>query len=162
MAERVRKSIGSHYVNLGVELEYDENIIYTLDKKRKFFMFDVCPVSAPRMTQSDRWKTNPNHPDINRRQRPCVTKYFGYKNILNFQANKLQFKMIDVLFLIPTPKSWSEKKKKTMNALPCKVKPDTDNLTKAIKDTFCKEDSYIWKETAEKRWSYCGAVIIFQ
>ena len=81
-----------------------------------------------------------------------------------FQANLMKFEIqsiLDVLFLIPMPDSWSEKKKEAMNGLPCKVKPDTDNLTKAIKDTFCVNDSHIWKETAEKRWAYKGCVIIF-
>jgi Holliday junction resolvase RusA-like endonuclease len=165
MAVRKRESIGQYFINSGSQIEFDDTLIYELDKTRKFYMFDVCPVSAPRMTQSDRWKTNPNHPDINKRQRPSVTRYFDYKTKLKLQGNLMNFEMIDVLdvlFLIPMPKSWSKKKKKSMNALPCKVKPDTDNLTKAIKDTFCKDDSHIWRETAEKRWAYCGAVIIFQ
>tara|TARA_R110001599_G_scaffold130235_4_gene305325 strand:+ start:77 stop:574 length:498 start_codon:yes stop_codon:yes gene_type:complete len=165
MSKRKRESIGQYYLNSGEHITFDDTLVYELDKKRNFYMFDICPVSAPRMTQSDRWKVNPEHPDINKRQRPSVTRYFNYRDVLKLQANSMNFKMIDVLdvlFLIPMPKSWSNKKKAAMNALPCKVKPDTDNLTKAIKDTFCKEDSHIWRETAEKRWSYCGAVIIFQ
>jgi Holliday junction resolvase RusA-like endonuclease len=60
------------------------------------------------------------------------------------------------------PDSWSNKKKEKMNGLPCKVKPDTDNITKGIKDTFSKNDSNIWKESAEKRWAYRGSIIIFK
>jgi Holliday junction resolvase RusA-like endonuclease len=60
------------------------------------------------------------------------------------------------------PNSWSEKKKQTMNGMPCEVKPDTDNITKAIKDTLRKNDSDIWYEKAEKRWAFNGSIIIFQ
>ena len=67
MAERKRESIGQYYINSGSIIKFDDTLIYELDKNRKFYMFDVCPVSAPRMSQSDRWKTNPNHPDINKR-----------------------------------------------------------------------------------------------
>tara|TARA_R110001592_G_scaffold171756_3_gene410185 strand:+ start:792 stop:1289 length:498 start_codon:yes stop_codon:yes gene_type:complete len=165
MAERKRQSIGSYYVNEGKSVEIKEQEIYVLDTTRKYYMFDVCPVAAPRMTQSDRWKINPEHPDINKRQRPVVTKYWSYKNILILQKNLMNYEVksiLDVLFLIPMPKSWSIKKKEQMNGLPCKVRPDTDNLMKAIKDTFCKEDSHIWRETAEKRWAYAGSVIIFE
>tara|TARA_R110000803_G_scaffold21216_2_gene53657 strand:- start:5859 stop:6356 length:498 start_codon:yes stop_codon:yes gene_type:complete len=165
MAERKRQSIGTHFTNEGASIEIDESLVYKLDTKRKYYMFDVCPVAAPRMTQSDRWKTNPEHPDINRRQRPVVTKYWAYKNILIIQKNLMNYEVksvLDILFLIPMPKSWSIKKKEQMNGLPCKVRPDTDNLMKAIKDTFCKEDSHIWRETGEKRWAYSGSVIIFE
>ena len=81
------------------------------------------------------------------------------------QAKQMNYEIkavIDLLFIIPMPNSWSKKKKERMNGLPCKVKPDTDNLTKAVKDTFCKNDSHIWKETAEKRWGFKGSLIIFE
>lgn len=162
---RVRPSLGETFFNDVPGITTNEEEQYILDHNRKFYLFDIVPVSAPRMTQSDRWKTNPNHPDINKRQRPCVTKYFAYKNILKIQANLLKYEIksvLDVLFIIPMPNSWSNKKKEKMNGLPCKVKPDTDNLLKAIKDTFCQNDSHIWKETGEKRWGYKGSIIIFE
>jgi Holliday junction resolvase RusA-like endonuclease len=165
MAERIRKSFGSCHINDGIVVEYNEELPYDIDNKRKFYLFDIVPVSAPRMTQSDRWKTNPEHPDINKRQRPAVTRYFAYKKLLLIQAKQMNYEIkavIDLLFIIPMPNSWSKKKKERMNGLPCKVKPDTDNLTKAVKDTFCKNDSHIWKETAEKRWGYKGSLIIFE
>lgn len=165
MNERIRKSFGTTYINEGITLQYDEEKPYVLDQTRRFFLFDIVPISAPRMTQSDRWRTNPEHPDINKRQRPVVTKYFAYKNLLTLQAKQLGYEVkpvLDILFIIPMPNSWSGKKKERMNGLPCKVKPDTDNLLKAIKDTFCKNDSHIWRETAEKRWGYKGSIIIFE
>ena len=145
-------------------MQYNEELPYVLDQNRRFYLFDIVPISAPRMTQSDRWRTNPEHPDINKRQRPVVTKYFAYKNLLTLQAKQLGYEVkpvLDVLFIMPMPNSWSGKKKERMNGLPCKVKPDTDNLLKALKDTFCKNDSHIWRETAEKRWGHKGSIIIF-
>jgi len=161
---RVRTSLGVTYINNGDLIDYNENV-YQLDNNRKFYLFDIIPVSAPRMTQSDRWKLNPVHPDINKRQRPVVTKYFAYKNQLIQQGNEMSFEMkeiLDILFLIPMPNSWSAKKKDKMNGMPMKVKPDTDNLIKAVKDTFCKNDSNIYREISEKRWAFKGSVIIFQ
>jgi Holliday junction resolvase RusA-like endonuclease len=60
------------------------------------------------------------------------------------------------------PDSWSKKKKANMNGMPCESKPDTDNITKAVKDTLRKEDGDIWWEKAEKRWAYKGSIIIFK
>jgi Holliday junction resolvase RusA-like endonuclease len=60
------------------------------------------------------------------------------------------------------PDSWSQKKKEKMNGLPCESKPDTDNITKAIKDALLKDDSAVWWEKAQKHWAYRGSIIIFK
>jgi Holliday junction resolvase RusA-like endonuclease len=164
MNERVKSSFGLCHFNDGECLEV-EKIRYVLDHKRRFYLFDVIPMGAPRLSQSDKWKTNPNHADPNKRQRKVVTNYFAYKNALTKQAELMNFQLrqvLDALYLIPMPNSWSNKKKERMNGMPCEVKPDTDNITKGVKDTFRKNDSDIWYEKAEKRWAFKGSIIIFQ
>jgi len=161
---RIKSSFGKCHFNDGTPLDID-NSIYKLDNTRRFYLFDIIPMGAPRMTQSDKWKTNPNHIDPKKRQRTCVTNYFHFKTILLLQAKEMDFtlgKTLDALYLIPMPNSWSAKKKERMNGLPCEVKPDTDNITKGICDTFSKSDSDIWYQKAEKRWAYKGSIIIFQ
>lgn len=161
---RVKNSFGQYHINDGKPLEIESDK-YHIDYSRRFYLFDIVPRGAVRMTQSDRWKTNPNHIDPNKRQRKAVTEYFTFKNVLVLQANLMQFqlgKLFDAVYLIPMPDSWSEKKKERMNGMPCEVKPDTDNITKAIKDALRKNDSDIWYEKAEKRWAYKGSIIIYQ
>lgn len=164
MSNRIKNSFGQCHFNDG-----KQNIIssekYVLDHSRRFYLFDVIPIGAPRMTQSDKWKTNPNHIDPNKRQRAVVTNYFAFKNTLLWQAKEMNFELgqiLDAVYLIPMPNSWSEKKKERMNGLPCEVKPDTDNITKGVKDTFRKNDSDIWYEKAQKHWAYKGSIILFQ
>jgi len=77
---------------------------------------------------------------------------------MNFELGQC----FDAVYLIPMPDSWSGKKKERMNGMPCEVKPDTDNITKGIKDALRKNDSDIWYEKAEKRWAYKGSIIIYQ
>jgi Holliday junction resolvase RusA-like endonuclease len=164
MNPRVKSSFGLCHFNDGECLTIEETK-YVLDNKRRFYLFDVIPMGAPRLSQSDKWKTNPNHADPNKRQRKVVTNYFNYKNLLTHQSQLMNFELgqvLDALYLIPMPDSWSNKKKERMNGMPCKVKPDTDNITKGIKDTFRKNDSDIWFEKAEKRWAFKGSIIIFQ
>jgi Holliday junction resolvase RusA-like endonuclease len=161
--ERKRSSFGQYHVNLGTTLEVSKER-YKLDHSRKFYLFDVIPVAAVRMSSSDRWKTNPNHPDPKKRQRKAVTKYWAFKNVLTAQANMMKFtlkKTVEVVFLIPMPDTWSAKKKEQMNGMPHETTPDTDNLVKALKDTLRSQDSDIWWEKAEKRWAYRGSIIIF-
>ena len=161
---RIRNSFGKCHFNNGKPTEFLKEK-YELDHSRRFYLFDIIPIGAPRMTQSDRWKTNPNHPDPKKRPRKRVTQYFAFKTLLQLQSKELNFELgnaLDAVYLIPMPNSWSNKKKERMNGMPCEVKPDTDNITKAIKDTLRKNDSDIWYEKAEKRWAYNGSIIIFQ
>lgn len=161
--KRKQNSLGTCHINEGVVTVINQEK-YVLDNTRKYYIFDVIPMGAVRMTKSDVWKTNPNHIDPMRRQRTAVTKYFAFKTLLQTQANQLKYvlgKTIDAVYLVPMPDSWSKKKKESMNGMPCLTKPDTDNITKAVKDTLKKDDSDVWWEKAEKRWAYKGSIIIF-
>ena len=161
---RIKHSFGKCHVNKGICLEV-KNELYVIDYSRQFFLFDVVPMGAPRMTQSDRWKTNPNHTDPRKRQRTCVTSYFHLKNTLVEQANEMQFtlgKCVDAVFLIPMPNSWSQKKKDKMNGMPCESKPDTDNLLKGLCDALNKHDQEIWYMKGVKVWAFKGSIILYQ
>jgi len=76
----------------------------------------------------------------------------GYELIECFEA----------IYFIPMPNSWSDKKKAKCNGMPCQVKPDIDNITKAFFDSLAVNDQHVWKENCEKRWAYSGSIIIYQ
>ncbi len=161
---REKTSFGKVVLNEGGTISLSEDK-YILDHTRSYIIFDVIPMGAVRMTQSDRWKTNPNHPDPKKRQRDSVTRYFAFKQLLTVQAKQAKFTLgnfLDAVYLIPMPASWSKKKKAEMVGKPCMVKPDLDNITKAVKDTLKLNDSDIWWEKAEKRWAYKGSIILFR
>lgn len=166
---RTKKVIGKTLVNEG-ESKIDEFLSKLeektkIDYSRKFYLFSVAPMGAVRMTYSDKWKTNPNHSNPKYRQRKAVTDYFHFKNEMAWQAKQMKYEMknyLDALYCVPMPNSWTKKKKEQMNGLPCLSKPDLDNITKAVKDSLKKDDSDVWFEKAEKRWSYFGAIIIYE
>ena len=164
MAKRLVQSLGKHHFNDGEPTTINSGK-YEVERKRRYYIFDVVPMGAVRMTKSDKWKTNPNHVDPLKRQRGSVTKYWAFKNTLVAQANLMNFKLgkcLDAVYCIPMPNSWSNKKKDSMNGMPCESKPDTDNITKGVKDALLKDDSSVWWEKAEKRWAYTGSIIIYQ
>ena len=138
---------------------------YVLDHSREYYLFDILPVGAPRMVQSDKWKTDANHLDPAKRKRKPVVQYHTFKDALRAQANILKFELgeyFEIVFFLRMPDKCSEKKKERMNGLPCKVKPDIDNAFKAVPDTLMKNtDSVIWKCNIEKRWAYMGSILIF-
>ena len=165
MSGRIKSSLGRSHYNKGGRLELNREAFATLDHTREYYVFDIIPMGAVRMTQSDRWKTNPDHPDPKKRARKAVAAYFAFKTALVLQANLLKFTLedyLDAIYFIPMPDSWSEKKKKAMLGMPCKSRPDTDNITKAVKDALLKEDSAVWWEKAEKRWAYKGSIILYK
>jgi len=161
---RVKESLGRYIFNDGESNEVDSSK-YVLNKKRRFYVFDVVPMGKPRMTQSDKWKTNPEHPDPKKRKRDVIHKYHLWQNEIRSQAEKMGFKIgktLDAVFFVPMPESWKKGKKERMLGMPCEEKPDVDNIVKALADTFSKEDKSLWWFKAEKRWAYYGSIIIFQ
>lgn len=162
--KRVRHSIGQNYSHGGTVTEIKEEP-YELDTSRGFYLFDVIPMGKPRMTQRDRMYTNPNHKDPKKRQRKVVTDYLEFKDRIQACAKQLNYQMgdvIEVVFLIPMPKSWSQKKRLQMEKMPHKQTPDVDNLTKALMDALNKDDSNVWKTNVQKRWAFNGSIIIFK
>ncbi len=127
------------------------------------YTFDITPVGKPRMTQSDQWKTNPNHPDPRKAQRPAVTQWFAFQRILQALAYNARYKItdrIDVVFFLPMPDSWSKKKKREMLGKPHQSKPDADNLMKAFKDSLAINDEQIWDERSRKFWGDKGSIMV--
>jgi Holliday junction resolvase RusA-like endonuclease len=163
MQERKRNSLGEHYHNTGTKIKVNEGR-YWVDTLREYYLLDVIPTAAPRMTRRDIFYTDPYHSDPKKRQRKIVTQYLAFKKSIKLQAALLKFtlpKVFEAVYFIPMPDTWSEKKKEKMNGLPHEQTPDTDNLTKALKDCLLDQDSSVWNEKAEKRWAYKGSIIIF-
>lgn len=65
-----------------------------------------------------------------------------------------------IIFIIPMPKSWSQKKRDLMNGQPHQQKPDIDNLTKSLLDALFDDDSHIWDIRTSKVWGEMGQIII--
>lgn len=163
MKERVKSTCGKYIYNSGTKTEINF-IKYEIDYTRDFYLFDIIPMGAVRMTKSDTWKLNPNHADPKKRQRKSVTKYFEFKNNIKFQAEKMNIEIkdtLDIVFVVPIPDSFSDKKKAQLNATPCKKRPDIDNYVKAFLDALKKEDGDVWNIKAIKVYGFKGAIILF-
>jgi Holliday junction resolvase RusA-like endonuclease len=126
----------------------------------------VVPLGKPRMTQSDKWRVDPDHSDAQKRQRPAVTRYYAFKDDLRSLIQVPDWGEDDVLsltFIIPMPKSWPAKKRELMNGAPHMQKPDLDNLIKAFKDALFDDDSVVHTYgSMTKRWGDAGSIIVHQ
>ncbi len=118
------------------------------------YTWNIDPCPAPRMVQSDKWN-----------KRPCVMKYFAYRDFFRKIAAIQQYKLtpvIDIEFIFEMPKSWSVKKMNAFDNTAHQSRPDIDNLLKAVLDSLSIEDSFVYKVSALKKWGRKGKVIIFK
>jgi len=102
----------------------------------------ITPIPKPRTTQRDRWA-----------KRPIVVRYYDFCDELRLKYQKPLPASLSLIFYIPMPKSWSNKKKSTMLGKPHQQRPDIDNLVKAVLDALCEDDSFVWNIEACKLWS---------
>lgn len=108
----------------------------------------IDPVSKPRMSQSDRWKS-----------RPSTDKYWAYKDrLIELYGDRELPETLLLIFTIPMPPSWSAKKKATMSGRPHQSKPDIDNLIKAFLDALLPDDAHVWDIRASKVWGASGSI----
>lgn len=116
------------------------------------FTFKGKPVAKPRMTKADAWK-----------KRPCVLRYWEFKDEINRQADEQDFKLADqyrITFYMAIPKSRRTGKNKVVDGQPHKQRPDKDNMEKAVNDCLLGEDSGVWYNVSKKVWSDNPRIVI--
>ena len=134
-----------------------------------FFIIEGDPVAKPRQTQRDRW-----------RKRPCVVKYRKwadiaresfYKSYISLGARTVRTSKqlretpiraehllkIDPVRVIITaffafPKTYPKKKREGLKGKPHRLKPDGDNVLKAVSDALFKQDQRIAYMAVDKKW----------
>lgn len=111
--------------------------------------YPITPVPKPRMTRRDKWM-----------KRPQVLQYRAFKDECRLRGVRLPKGSYHVIFVLPMPKSWSEKKRKQMHGQPHRQTPDKDNLEKALLDALHTDDSAVWDGWATKVWGYEGRICI--
>ncbi|CAM8324105.1 RusA family crossover junction endodeoxyribonuclease [Enterobacter asburiae] len=112
-------------------------------------IYDITPVSKPRMTQRDRWV-----------KRPATAAFWAFKAEVRQLGICLSESGYHVTFIIPMPKSWSQKKRAQLNGQAHQQKPDKDNLEKALLDAIFDDDSRVWDGRVTKLWGEKGQIII--
>lgn len=113
-------------------------------------ILDIIPIPKPRMTRNSSYR---------------YIDYWKYKDKLKELAHEnnlvIHQELKDIVFVIPFPKSYSNKKKKDLDGKPHTLKPDLDNLIKAFQDSLLDNDSFIHTyKNISKIWGYDGKIII--
>jgi Holliday junction resolvase RusA-like endonuclease len=118
-------------------------------KSTEIFCFTVkgLPMGKPRMTQRDKWQ-----------KRPCVIRYREYCDKIRGEAGEIPADplAVHIKAYLPMAESWSKKKKAASAGQRQRLKPDWDNIGKAICDALFSEDSCIAVGICEKFWCNSG------
>ena len=113
---------------------------------------ELVPMAAPRLSRRDAWAPS-----------PAAARYFAYRAelcILAKQAGYVPGDALSIIFYLPMPASWSQRKRRLMDGQPHQQKPDTDNLLKGFCDALLADDAHVWDMHARKRWAVVGAIEI--
>ena len=109
--------------------------------------YPIIPVPKPRQTQRDKWD-----------KRPPVLRYRAFADEVRMRQVTLR-NGSGLVFVLPMPKSWSEKKKAQMDGRWHEQKPDLSNLIKALEDAcFCNDSHLAYYSHLEKLWGYEGEI----
>lgn len=111
----------------------------------------IRPVPKPRTTQRDRWA-----------KRPAVVRYYEFCDELRLRFPRPLPAELGLIFYIKMPKSWSKKKQEAMLYKPHRQRPDIDNLSKAVMDALCEDDSHIYQLNAKKLWNDVEGIEIYE
>ena len=106
-------------------------------------ILNIDIMAKPRMTRRDKFPP----------PRPCVKKYWKFKDELIACAEKEGFVLGDKVYMefhLPMPKSWSKKKKAQMSGEFHMSKPDLDNMIKSVGDCLKNYDQTIHEIIAKK------------
>ena len=117
-------------------------------------IFEITPMAKPRMTRRDRWA-----------KRPVVLRYFDYKNelrLLAFEKGLILGQELHLLFVIPMPQSWSQKKRSTMVGAAHTQTPDIDNLVKGVMDCLLSQDKAVHTLSTKKIWGSYGSIHFYK
>ena len=113
-------------------------------------IYPIAGMAKPRMTKRDKWKG-----------RPIVLRYHAYKDELRLHRVALDLqRFYHVIFVLPMPRSWSNKRKNGMAYTPHMQTPDTDNLEKGLLDALFGDDRSAWDGRCTKVWGYEPLILV--
>lgn len=98
------------------------------------------PVAKPRQTRRDKWA-----------KRPCVLAYRAWADLARYTAFNKNEKLRLTRPTVLAVRAWFGSA--THRSGPHTMKPDADNVLKAVADALFTNDEMIDRATIEKRWA---------
>jgi hypothetical protein len=111
-------------------------------------ILDVVPVPAPRQSRRDAWAP-----------RPCVRRYRAMRDHLRLLRPRLPERIV-MIFYLAMPRSWTMEQRRAHAGEAHRVRPDADNLGKALLDALARQDADKYDVRAIKVWSWAPRIVI--
>jgi Holliday junction resolvase RusA-like endonuclease len=124
------------------------NLVRKAEPLAPAFTIEGDPVGAPRMTRRDHWL-----------KRPVVVAYFAWCAVARRAASGDQLaklasvpRRVALTAFFAMPAGWSAKRRRESAGTPHRVKPDADNVSKALMDALFDQDQAVSDLQVLKRW----------
>lgn len=115
-------------------------------------VYEIKPCPKPRMLRSDKWK----------RRKP-VLKYWDFVSKVEALCIDINPNGFWVEFVIAVPKSIPKKERarRLSGDRRNTIKPDKDNLEKALLDALYQDDAHCWNGGCSKLWGETDMIIVW-
>lgn len=125
-----------------------------------FSIPEIRGKERPRITRSGHAYTPAKTVQYERLVRNCAIQVLS---LARKEWNATAPMMVRIAVLKQVPKSWSKQKKRMAIGTPCTVKPDLDNIQKAILDALngiaFNDDRQVYSITVTKHWTLCADTV---
>lgn len=112
-------------------------------------VYPILAVPAPRQVRSDAWRPTDR-----------VQRYHAFRDEVRIRHVQIPQPFHHVIFVLPIPPSWSQKRKLMMEGMPHQQTPDRDNLEKALLDSVFGQDCAVWDGRTTKVWGAQAMIIV--
>lgn len=109
-----------------------------------FTITGADPMGAPRQTRADKWL-----------RRPCVLRYREFRDKIKAATNGVMKEPLGMVVIayLTIPRSIRGAKREAMLGTVHRVKPDADNIYKAVSDAIIENDQRICLQVCFKGWA---------
>lgn len=123
-------------------------------------------MAKPRMTRGDsitmaklRGRRRLNERE--RKREAVLSRWLAYSDEVKIRGVRLELnRYYHLMFILPMPRSWSQRKRAEMVNRKHQAKPDKDNLEKGLLDILHGEDCGAWDGRVTKVWGEDPFIVI--
>lgn len=138
-----------------------------------FDYYPITPLAKPRLTKADaitmrRIRARQRLTAKQQKREALLCRWLAFIEEVRLRKVYVPDKNSQIVFLIPMPKSWTQRMRDQLRGYPHRGKKqkarknDIDNLLKALMDAIFGDDSAVWDIRGTKLWWDEGGIFVIE